>query len=121
MIFSLIIGIIGYWISKLFYLIIVRPLISPLRNLPGPGRGNLISGNLQRIFTEEPGIGQREWLSEAPVVRYFGMLGSDRLLFSDPVALNYILQTKSYDYPKPEQVRSNLTRILGKGILFAEG
>ena len=40
---------------------------------------------------------------------------------TDPAALNHILLTHSYDYPKPDQVRGEIAKILGKGILFAEG
>lgn len=42
-------------------------------------------------------------------------------MLTDPVALNHILLARSYEYPKPNEVRGNLSRILGKGILFAEG
>lgn len=56
-----------------------------------------------------------------PNLRYGGLMGDDRLLITDPVALKHILVTHSYDYPKPDNVRSDLGRILGKGVLFAEG
>lgn len=94
----IILFLIGYPILKLFHILIIKPTSSPLSTLPSPGRGSLITGNLQRIFDEEPGLPQIEWIKTlGPVVRYFGMMGSDRLLFSDPVALNHILLTKSYD------------------------
>lgn len=54
--------------------------------------------------------------SPAPPLR-----SDDRLLIADPVALNHILVARSYDYPKPDEVRGDLAMILGKGILFAEG
>ena len=40
---------------------------------------------------------------------------------SDPVALNHVLLTKSYDYSKPPEVRASLARLLGHGILVVEG
>lgn len=42
-------------------------------------------------------------------------------MLCDPAALNHVLVSRSYDYPKPEEVRGDLAMILGKGILFAEG
>lgn len=87
-----------YPFLKLFQILILRPLSSPLSTIPSPGRGSLITGNLSRIFEEEPGLPQIEWIDQfGSVVRYFGMMGSDRLLFSDPGALNHILLTRSYD------------------------
>jgi hypothetical protein len=44
-----------------------------------------------------------------------------RLLLSDPAALNYVLLSNAYDFPKPDEVRGELALILGKGVLFAEG
>lgn len=36
-------------------------------------------------------------------------------------ALSEVLTTKSYDFIKPQQLRNGLGRILGIGILLAEG
>jgi hypothetical protein len=137
--------------TYLAYLTFLRPRLSPLRVVPGPKPDSFWSGNLARIVDEEPGIAHTEWCDKYDgVVRYSGMFGvssafnrtttslgedsesdpeltlmlraqEDRLVFTDPVALNYILLTRSYDYPKPNEVRGSLSRILGKGVLFAEG
>lgn len=50
-----------------------------------------------------------------------GWFGSSFLHLSDPAALQHVLLTHSYQYPKPDEVRRFLARILGKGILFEEG
>lgn len=55
------------------------------------------------------------------MVRYTGFWGQQRLVVEDPVALNHILLSRAYDYPKPNEVRGTLGRIVGKGLLFAEG
>ncbi|KAK4702381.1 hypothetical protein P7C70_g3843, partial [Phenoliferia sp. Uapishka_3] len=102
----------------------IRPLLSPLRDIPGPPSASIVYGNLQRIIAEQPGTAHREWsekYGKGGVVRYRGFFGEDRIFFTDPAALSHILVTHSYDYPKPQEVRGNLSRILGKGILFAEG
>lgn len=54
------------------------------------------------------------------VIRYFG-IGGERLLITSPKALGEVLVTKSYDFIKPDIVRSGLARLLGVGILLAEG
>lgn len=41
--------------------------------------------------------------------------------FTDIRALNHILVSHSYDYPKPEATRGEIRRLLGQGVLFAEG
>jgi hypothetical protein len=45
----------------------------------------------------------------------------ERLLITSPKALGEVLTTKSYNFVKPRQLRSGLGRILGIGILLAEG
>ena len=46
---------------------------------------------------------------------------NQRLVLFDPTALNHVLLSNCYEYPKPEEVRGDLAMILGKGVLFAEG
>lgn len=43
------------------------------------------------------------------------------LLITDPVGLHHILVTNSYNWPKPDQIRGEFKRIVGTGLLFAEG
>jgi cytochrome P450 len=49
------------------------------------------------------------------------MLNSERLLIVSPKALSEVLTTKSYDFIKTQQFRVGLGRLLGIGILLAEG
>ncbi|KAM0747058.1 putative cytochrome P450, partial [Meredithblackwellia eburnea MCA 4105] len=98
--------------------------LNPLYDVPGPPNESILFGNLKKIFKAEPGAAHKEWsrkYGEGGVVRYQAMFGEHRLFFTDPVALNHVLLTHAYEYPKPNEVRGNLSRILGKGILFAEG
>jgi hypothetical protein len=96
--------------------------LSILRDIPGPNPTSFLFGNVQRILDEQPGIAHLEWTAKyGGVVKYRGAFGEDRLMFTDPVALNHILNAQSYNYPKPNEVRGSLARILGRGVLFAEG
>ncbi len=49
------------------------------------------------------------------------MFNMERLLVTSPKALGEVLTTKSYNFIKPGQLRQGLGRILGIGILLAEG
>lgn len=52
---------------------------------------------------------------------YTMILNQGRLLVISPQALSEVLTTKSYDFIKPQQLRNGLGRVLGIGILLAEG
>ncbi|GAA5872942.1 hypothetical protein JCM8547_003270 [Rhodosporidiobolus lusitaniae] len=113
---------VAYFLLKLLFLTVVRPLRSSLRELPGPSSDAFFSGNLARIFDEEPGVSHLEWQNRyGGAVKYRGFFGEERLILSDPAALNHILLSNCYSYPKPDEVRGELAQILGKGVLFAEG
>lgn len=61
------------------------------------------------------------WVGQyGTTLKYKGFFFSDRLFTMDTRALNHVL-THSSDYQKPSQVRYNLSRILGEGVLFVEG
>jgi len=55
------------------------------------------------------------------LIRYNGILNSERLLVTSPKALGEVLTTKSYDFVKPSHLVNFLGRLLGVGILLAEG
>lgn len=52
---------------------------------------------------------------------YTTALNAERLLITSPQAFNEVLTTKSYEFVKPQMLRNGLGRILGVGILLAEG
>ncbi|GAA6004161.1 cytochrome P450 [Rhodotorula paludigena] len=110
--------------TAVYYILasLVRPHFSSLRDVPGPPRDHLLWGNVARILQEEPAVAHKEWQEKyGSVARYHGFFGAQRLVLYDPAALNHVLLSNCYDYPKPEEVRGDLAMILGKGILFAEG
>lgn len=49
------------------------------------------------------------------------MFNMERLLITKPKALGEVLTTKSYNFVKPLPLRAGVGRILGVGILLAEG
>jgi cytochrome P450 len=55
------------------------------------------------------------------LIRYLGLLNQERLLVASPKALAEVLTVKTYDFPKPPQVQAAVGRILGVGVIVAEG
>lgn len=136
-------------VTYLVYKLFIHPYRSVLSHVPGPRRDHFIFGSMGRVLREQPGVLHIKWAEAfGGVVRYIGIFGvsshcsrksrewlltsirsslllpahlqEERLVLSDPVALNYIL-THAYDFPKPSEIRGRLAQLLGKGMLFAEG
>ena len=55
------------------------------------------------------------------IIRYYGLLNSERLLITSPKALGEVLVTRNYDFVKPTHLATGLGRLLGVGVLLAEG
>ncbi|GAB7355339.1 hypothetical protein MBLNU459_g5868t1 [Dothideomycetes sp. NU459] len=66
----------------------------------------------------------RRWMEEIPndgLIRYTNWLNSERVLLTNPKTLAEVLSTKNYEFIKPAHFRSVLGKILGVGVLLAEG
>ncbi|MBW0552186.1 hypothetical protein O181_091901 [Austropuccinia psidii MF-1] len=95
---------------------------SLIYQLPGPPSSSFIFGNVLEIIRHESGFMIQKWFQEyGPVIIFQDLFGASRLTMTDPKALNHILVQRSYDYPKPFEVQGELGRLLGRGILLAEG
>ncbi|KAL2269933.1 hypothetical protein VTJ83DRAFT_2117 [Remersonia thermophila] len=105
--------------------ILYPKFFSPLVGLPGPTKGNsLLMGQWKAIVKFPTGTPMLEWINTIPndgLIRYLGPFNQERLLISSPKALAEVLTTKNYDFVKPQNVRYFLGRILGIGLLLAEG
>ncbi|KAF9047357.1 cytochrome P450 [Panaeolus papilionaceus] len=91
-------------------------------NVPGPEPESFLLGNLPEIFQSQAGVPDFKYQSKfGDVVRVKGPFGEDRLLISDPKALQYIFHTSGYGFLKwPE--RTEISRVLmGRGLLWADG
>lgn len=55
------------------------------------------------------------------IIRYFGMFNQERILICSPKAMSEVLVTNNYAFSKPSEFRWSIGRILGVGILLAEG
>ena len=86
--------------------------------------GSFLNGQFKRISAEPTGEPHRDWInniSNEGLIYYTSLLNQPRLLVTNPQGLSEVLTTKSYDFVKPQQLRNGLGRVLGVGILLAEG
>lgn len=83
-----------------------------------------MTGNSDTIFLETPYKRMQEWVANMPkegLIRYYIVGNLERVVLTSPKALSELLVTKVYDFEKPQTVRQSLRRIVGDGILLAEG
>ncbi|GAM42003.1 hypothetical protein TCE0_043f15589 [Talaromyces pinophilus] len=108
-----------------FYKIYLRPFyFSPLRHLPEPKGGTLFNGHAKLVPNERSGMPLQEWINEVPndgLIRYRMMFNKEVVFVTSPKALSEVLVQKNYDFSKPYKLRQGLGRILGIGLIIAEG
>ncbi|KDR75603.1 hypothetical protein GALMADRAFT_226232 [Galerina marginata CBS 339.88] len=91
-------------------------------DIPGPKAESFALGNLRQYFQSQAGEIDFKWQEEfGDIVRYKGAFGEDRLLVSDPKAIQYILQTGGYRFAKQTERREVSRLLSGKGLVWAEG
>ena len=86
--------------------------------------GNFLWGHFRAILKEPTGVPQRRWASEVPnegLIHYRTYFNEGRLVPTTPKALAEVLVQNSYEFVKPLQIRAGMRRLLGVGILLAEG
>ncbi|KDN52725.1 cytochrome P450 [Tilletiaria anomala UBC 951] len=100
----------------------------PFQHVPRPKSsftpGRLFLGDTSEIHGAVMGVPQRRWFKElnSSVICYRGELYGPRLLVADPLAISHILSSaQSYDFPKTVLDREFLARLIGPGIIVAEG
>ncbi|EEB93192.1 hypothetical protein MPER_08189 [Moniliophthora perniciosa FA553] len=72
-----------------------------IAHIPGPEPESFIFGNLPELFQSQVGVPDFKWQSEyGGIARIRGAFGEDRLLVSDPKAMQYIFQTSGYGFLK---------------------
>ncbi|KAF2135459.1 uncharacterized protein K452DRAFT_323042 [Aplosporella prunicola CBS 121167] len=97
---------------------------SPIRRLPQPVGANWLMGHFGKIRKETTGEPQREWMETVPndgLIYYRFAFNSERVLLTSPTALAEVLVHKNYEFIKPQQIRHGLGRVLGIGLILAEG
>lgn len=109
------------------YQVIIYPrFFSPLRHLPMPPEkdNSFFMGHSKRIGDEPSGHPMLDWIESVPndgIIYYRHWFNRERVLLTNPTTLGEVLVTKNYEFVKPSFLRTSLGRILGVGILLAEG
>jgi hypothetical protein len=81
-------------------------------------------GHFKRIYYEPTGEPQRDWIDQVDndgVLYYRWIFNEPRVLITSPKALGEVLVQRSYEFVKPERVRIGIGKLLGIGVLLAEG
>ncbi|EAQ92663.1 hypothetical protein CHGG_00898 [Chaetomium globosum CBS 148.51] len=109
----------AYWVVYRGWLFPVY--FSQLRHVPTVG-GFPLWGQLVPIIFEECGLPQRRWHREhGGIIRYFFPFGCERLSVADDMSIRHLTVKNPYNYPKPLRAKLWMQRILGDGVLLAEG
>lgn len=116
-----------FFVELLLYLawtILIYPqYFSPLRAIPEAPNGRFFTGHTRKIMADPSGQPMREWIESVPndgLIRYRNW-GTYRIAPTSPKALSEVLVTKNYDFEKPKHLVKGLGRLLGVGVLLAEG
>ncbi|KAF9047074.1 cytochrome P450 [Hymenopellis radicata] len=79
-------------------------------------------GQASKLFSEDSREYEREWVKEhGSIIRIVGPIGTERLMFLSPEALQQILIKGWLDYPRPSYLRKILGMVTGHGLLTVTG
>ncbi|OKL57731.1 hypothetical protein UA08_07229 [Talaromyces atroroseus] len=113
------------FVSLSIWKVYLKPFFfSALRSLPEPEGGKLFSGHAKLLPNERSGMPLQEWINEVPnngLIRYRMWFNKEVVFVTSPKALSEVLVLKNYDFSKPYKLRQGLGRILGVGLIIAEG
>ncbi|PKY16233.1 cytochrome P450 [Rhizophagus irregularis] len=112
-----VLGLIG-WVT---YKLIIWPFyISPLRKIPGPPSENIFLGNFKSFFKEEePHV---KWMQQyGNIVKFYGIFNRPDVFVSDTKIIQDITLNHVYDFVKPHDMSADFAKIVGRGLVLAEG
>ncbi|KAI0074875.1 cytochrome P450 [Panus rudis PR-1116 ss-1] len=103
--------------------VVYRRIIRPsLNDVPGPQAESFWLGNLRQLFQGDVGVLDWQLLEQfGGIARIKGAFGEDRLWVADPKALQYILQTSGYNFPKMPERRALSRMTSDQGLVWADG
>lgn len=76
------------------------------------------------IRKQSNGEAIRTWINSVPndgIVQFRALFNEERLFLTTPEALEEVLVKRNYDFIKPDQPAFLYRKILGNGVLIAEG
>ncbi|KAF2714603.1 cytochrome P450 [Pleomassaria siparia CBS 279.74] len=109
-----------------YYRIFFYPwYLSPLRHLPTPTNNFLFFGQAINFVRASSPVElyvkwMREW-PDAPVIRYLTFGNTEVLVANSLESFRELLQTKCYEFCKPDRWHRIVGEIIGKGVINMEG
>ncbi|PBK75905.1 cytochrome P450 [Armillaria solidipes] len=93
-----------------------------IANIRGPQPHSILYGNFPEMLEGQAGDIDFKWQEEfGDVIRIKAPFGEDRLLISDPKALQYIYQTPGYGFTKTSGRLAVSQTIFGPGLVSVDG
>ncbi|KAJ3826860.1 cytochrome P450 monooxygenase [Lentinula raphanica] len=103
------------------FLFVKSRFLSPIRNLPGPRGSSWIYGSLKEIAEQDEAVTHEQWVTKyGRTYKYSAFLQKNIIFTLDHKALNHVLM-HHYVWEKHDASRFHFTRIVGPGLLVAEG
>ncbi|KAJ7128343.1 cytochrome P450 [Mycena epipterygia] len=91
--------------------------------LKGPSSNNVLFGMMPYLMkAPDAGAVYEEWAAEyGSVFSIPSILGSRRLILTDPKAITHYFTKETYGYVQTTQAKRFLERLIGRGLFWAEG
>ncbi|KAJ7138346.1 cytochrome P450 [Mycena epipterygia] len=104
---------------------ILRYLLKPtkFKDVPKPPTPSWLWGHTRKVHSTPAGDHYGVWFdSYGPTIKLDGAFGTEEYLVSaDPALIHHVLTTNCYDYTKSKFARRFFERVLGRGLVWAEG
>ncbi|KAA1474645.1 cytochrome P450 [Dentipellis sp. KUC8613] len=110
-------------LTFLYVVFKVRRARRSLKHLKAPPSSSFWLGNYKDLlFQDQVGDVEFGWMREyGSAWRISACLGEDQLMLTDPKALQYILHTSGYRWPKRADTNETTRLFLGQGLVWAHG
>ncbi|KAI7891179.1 cytochrome P450 [Mucor mucedo] len=120
---SIQLGVSAIIIFYFYKLILYRLYLHPANSIPGPKVGWIpLMGNFFEIMKEDYGATYKRWGKQyGGIFTYHAHWNVPRVVVTDHVLVKQVLTSNESDYIKSPEVSDFLRRMLGDGLLIAEG
>jgi cytochrome P450 len=110
-------------IYVLYRVFLYNLYIHPVNRVPGPKIGRIpFMGNFPEVMGSEVGASFKQWSQQyGGIVSFHGQWNRPMIAVTDPNLLKQVLTSQAYDFEKTSRTSNGLRRILGNGVLVAEG
>ncbi|TDL16834.1 cytochrome P450 [Rickenella mellea] len=105
--------------------IFLRFILAPekFKGVPQPPLPSWIWGHMHKTHNTPAGEHYGQWINKyGPTIKINAPLFAGKLLVTaDPAAIHHMFTTRCYDYTKSDLIRPFVERVVGRGLIWAEG